>query len=392
MNVPLNQANIAPKGVSPRHTLALDNFDVIKHDIAQVGHVIVDNCFPVDSVQELSNVCLDFFSQYDQAFKEGKMNEQERQAHLNSTRDLPVSAQKHFTSMVHGSELLNLMRFLLGNVSIIMYRNDQCFRKLHADYPLRSVGLHYDTQFVSYVDRTFTLWLPLVNVLEDSPTILYLDRSLHPPLASIDSAIRLDDATTPDEASEDYSEEKTKREKVMFDFIKQHSQKIYAPRLNVGSAIIFCHDVLHGTFMNRQSKGVRYSLDCRFSVDFDRSMEPKMPADDTYTLNASPAPASTIRTITFHLDEDPSYNPHTSHPDIENGTPTYEGYRYARKYDVDYDFNSYDSIMPHLRVKDLWRSAKSDSAARRLLRLKLQKDGKNFIEKLYTRYKDYRTK
>ena len=72
MNVPLNQANIAPKGVSPRHTLALDNFDVIKHDIAQVGHVIVDNCFPVDSVQELSNVCLDFFSQYDQAFKEGK--------------------------------------------------------------------------------------------------------------------------------------------------------------------------------------------------------------------------------------------------------------------------------------------------------------------------------
>lgn len=391
--MPLNQSNIVPMGVSPRHTLSLDAFGRMRSDLLEVGHIVIDNCFSINQVKEISSVCGDFLAKYEKAFREGKMSDTEREAHLNATRDLPASAQKLLIRMLYRSQFLNLLRFLLGHNSVVMFRNDQCLRKIHADYPLRSVGLHHDTQFVSYVDRTFTLWLPLTDVLENSPTILYAHRSLNPSFDSIDPAIRWNEKTAHDEQGEDYEPKKEKREMKMLEFIKQHSKKTYAPRLKIGSAIVFCHDVLHGTFMNRQSKGFRYSMDCRFSVDFDRSMQPMDSPKKTHTLYANPGPASAIRTISFNLDQPPVYTPHHSHPDIENGTPTYEGYSYARKYNVDYDFASYEKTMPDVTREVLAKRMIYDRAARRLFRLTaanlIESNYKKFVTKIYNRCKSY---
>ena len=400
--MPLNQLNVVPMGVSPRHTLSLDAFSRMRSDLLEVGHIVIDNCFSANQVKEMSSVCGDFLAKYEKDFREGKMSDAEREAHLNSTRDLPASAQKLLTRMLYRSQFLDLLRFLLGSNTVVMFRNDQCLRKIHADYPLRSVGLHHDTQFVSYVNRTFTLWLPLTDVLENSPTILYAHRSLNPSFDSIDPEIRWSEKTAHDEQGEDYEPKKEKRAMKMLEFIKQHSKKTYAPRLKIGSAIVFCHDVLHGTFMNRQSKGVRHSIDCRFSVDFDRSMQPMDSTNKIHTLYTNPGPASAIRTILFRDDDLPVYAPHDSHPDIENGTPTYEGYSYARKHDVDYDFAFYEETMPDVTGEELAKRVIYDETARRLLRLKIlsilkeQKESimirsnyKKFITKIYNRCKNY---
>lgn len=37
------QANIAQKGVSPRHTLSLDGFNLIKCNVKEVSPVIIDS-------------------------------------------------------------------------------------------------------------------------------------------------------------------------------------------------------------------------------------------------------------------------------------------------------------------------------------------------------------
>ena len=88
--------------------------------------------------------------------------------------------------------------------------------------------------------------------------------------------------------------------------------------------------------MDSNAKQTRYSLDCRFSKDFDRSDEKaavkKEAPEGLHTLYASPGPASKIRTVTFNPNGSLLYTPHESHPDVENGTPTYDGYYYAKKH------------------------------------------------------------
>ena len=365
------EPNITPGGVSPRHQLSHENFGVISKDLEGVGHVILENCIEWTGMEAVKKDCVDLFAEYEKRFKEGKMSDDERMAHLNATRDFPAPTQKAFTKIIRGSQFLNLIRSLLDSKKIIMFRNDQCLRKISPNYPLRVVGLHYDTQFVDYVDRTFTLWVPLTDVLEDSPTVLYLHRSLTIPFNSIDPDIRWQETTQPDEAGDDYETQKERRERKILAFIKQNIAKTYAPRLKVGDAIIFCHDVLHGTFLDSNAKQTRYSLDCRFSKDFDRSDEKaavkKEAPEGLHTLYASPGPASKIRTVTFNPNGSLFYTPHESHPDVENGTPTYDGYHYAKKHSLKYDFKFYENNIPDLDIKTLLKLAISQNPARKIV-------------------------
>jgi len=369
----LEESDIAPRGVSPRHRLSLTGFDAISKDLQEVGHVIVENCFEKTKIETIKSNCLEFFSEYEERFQQGAMTDDERRAHLSSTRDLPVASQKQFTKTIYGSQLLDLFRFLLDSDKVIMFRNDQCLRKVNPDHPLRVVGLHYDTQFASYVDRTFTLWLPLTDILANSPTVLYLHRSLSIPFNSIDPEIRWGEETCPDESGVAYEDQKERRKMKMLDFMNQNAEKAYTPRLKTGDAIIFCHDVLHGTFLDSNAKQVRYSLDCRFSRDFDRSKnevkQGKYFQKEIHTLYSSPGPASAIRTITFDGDRSPLYTPHESHPDVENGTPTYDGYSYAKQHKLRYDFSFYEYNMPDMGVEDIARLAIYERPARRLLRI-----------------------
>jgi hypothetical protein len=170
-----------------------------------------------------------------------------------------------------------LYRYLLqGN--FVVARSERVIRRVDPRFPLRFSGLHYDGR-LRYCSsqsirsqREITLWTPLQDCITDNiARLLLLHRGeTYVDLFSEEEQMELGGVKYLPVQLRPYTirDEETQvgvmlpKIDTMYDRIFS-SKQCYAPPVPLGSAVIFEHDVFHGSYYSSRLTEASFSLDCR---------------------------------------------------------------------------------------------------------------------------------
>ena len=159
---------------------------------------------------------------------------------------------------------------LSGN--FMVGRSERVVRRFDPRFQMGFVQLHDDYQFgVCSKEglrskKSFTVWTPLQDCIDDDISRLLLLKR-----GETDR-----DLTTKAERFEAQETHYLKREpEKVARFMERvlGERTCYAPRIRLGSALIFAHDVVHGTFHKTSNTRQRFSMDFRAVAEYRPTSE-----------------------------------------------------------------------------------------------------------------------
>jgi hypothetical protein len=258
---------------SPRFSLRTDLFDGLHSALREIGHVVLDAVWSQRFLVELHRLAKQKFETDDARYADtlDQQPEDVRQCYLGGVTDIyslfddraqGAAKDSEFFSEVTRSGLPVLFHHLFGG-DFVVGRAERQIRRINPKFPIRFTGFHYDHQCEPIAARgirgrgAFTVWSPLQDCSrDDTPRLLLLKIGQ-----------RVDDHVP--EALKLGSFEKLENQAIsgktidsLFEPIYAERQ-CYAPRIPLGSCILFDHRVVHCSYRTADMTITRYSLDFR---------------------------------------------------------------------------------------------------------------------------------
>jgi hypothetical protein len=246
---------------SPRLNLRDASLAEIEQTINNVGHVVLDGLWNRPFLSRLHDFAKTNFT-----------TSSERATHFDGV--LPPALDREFFIELERSGLPALLRHLLSG-DFVVSQTERVVRRADAAIPAQFSGLHMDGQlrYCSdrgiYSKREFTIWTALQDCSgDDTPRLLLLHRG--DTFADVFSAQEFvtDDGTTylPLELRPQLEatglERAADRLDNMFERLYD-AKRCYAPRIPFGSAVVFEHNIVHGSYRRQIMRTPRYSFDFR---------------------------------------------------------------------------------------------------------------------------------
>jgi hypothetical protein len=279
---------------SPRCSLRTTSFSEVERTLDEIGHVVIDEAWNYRYLEALHARAKSRFDA-DDALYDGRFDqfpasliEQYLGGHTNLDEISVGAAQadriasikaadREFFFEFERSGLPALLRHLL-NGNFILGRSARVIRRTDPRFEVRFTGLHQDGQ-LRYCSshginskREFTIWTPLQTCVDDdTPRLLLLHRREQQ--LEIDSELHNITLLKPEQIRDEraYLAE--------IGSIDEQFERIYrkyqcfAPRIPIGSVVVFEHCVQHGSYRTSTMKTPRYSLDCRVVGEYRKSKE-----------------------------------------------------------------------------------------------------------------------
>jgi hypothetical protein len=276
---------------SPRASLRTADFKDIDNSLANVGHVVLDDVWNTRFLSDLCvaadrKFCADdarFKGRYEE-FSEGEIDQYlGNHAALES---LDAASDEEFFEEFERTGLPAMMRRLFSG-SFVLGRSERVVRRTDPQFPIRFTGLHADGQlgFCSSrglrSKRELTLWTPLLNCTDDvTPRLLLLHRGEtfnglfdDEKVLSENNVEHLPIQLRPHQTRNESNQiEVAQKVHNQFDRLFE-VRRCYAPKLPLGSAILFEHSTVHGSYTRPSMSTARYSFDCRFVGEYKRTDE-----------------------------------------------------------------------------------------------------------------------
>jgi hypothetical protein len=256
---------------SPRFPVRHATFEDIEGELDRVGHVVLDGLWNQAFLSRLRDL----------AEKNFKADETGN-THLPDVRGIPGWREQEFFSEVERSGLPAILRhFLKGD--FVISENERVLRRADAAIAGVFSGLHFDGQLRCCSDegvnskREFTIWTPLTDCSDDdTPRLLLLHRGQN--FADVfserdqisDGGIKYLPTQLRPTLEADGLNRAASQLDQMFDRIYA-SKQCYAPRIPLGSTVLFEHNIIHGSYRRSQMTVPRYSLDFRAVGVYRRS-------------------------------------------------------------------------------------------------------------------------
>jgi hypothetical protein len=279
---------------STRYSLRTASLSDVECTLDEIGHVVLDEVWNYRYLETLRARAKSKFER-DDALYDGRFDqfpaslvEQYLGGHTNldeitlgpAQGDGPASikaADREFFFEFERSGLPALLRQLL-NGNFVLGRSERVIRRTDPRFEVRFTGLHQDGQlrFCSSRginnNREFTIWTPLQPCLDDdTPRLLLLHRREQQ--LEIDGDIHkvtlLKQQQVRDERT--YVTEIGSIDDQFNQIYRKY--QCFAPRIPIGSVVLFEHCVQHGSYRTSTMKTPRYSLDCRVVGEYRKSKE-----------------------------------------------------------------------------------------------------------------------
>lgn len=276
---------------SPRFLARNASLRGIAKAIDRVGHVVIDGLWDPSFVRGL------------QRFSEPHFAADPSEAtHLpGDLRCLSGWNEQGFVDAIEQSRLPRILHHLLRG-DVVVSHNEHVIRRADAKVTGLFSGLHYDGQLRPCSDeginskREFTIWTPLVDcTTEDTPRLLLLARGqTFTDVFGVDELVSDEGVKywplqlRPTLASEGLNS-------VSLDQLFERlyaAKQCYAPHVPIGSAILFEHNITHGSYRRGKMKNPRSSMDFR-AVGVYRETD----ANRHYSGTAFPVPPSVPRML-----------------------------------------------------------------------------------------------
>lgn len=246
---------------SPRFNLRTADLTDVKQNLETVGHIIFDGLWNERFLTGLRAFAEDNFAATPT-----------RATHYDGT--LSPELDREFLLELERSGLPAVLRYLLSG-DFVVSRTERVLRRADASVPAQFSGLHRDGQLRFCSARginskgEFTIWTPLLDCTDDlTPRLLLLHRGdeftnvfSENDSVSDEGNSYLPVALRPQLAA-DGLETVAERLDTMFEKLYA-ARRCYAPKIPFGSAVMFNHDVVHGSYRRRNMTTPRYSLDFR---------------------------------------------------------------------------------------------------------------------------------
>jgi hypothetical protein len=236
-------------------------FKQIETTIDAVGHVVLDNLWNPEFLARLHDFAQENF-----------VSSPHGATHFDDA--LPPEIDREFFLEFERSGVPALLRNLLSG-DFVVSRTERVLRRADASVPAQFSGLHRDGQLQPCAkrginsQREFTIWTPLQDCTGDStPRLLLLHRGdefadvfSKEELVADEGTGYLPIALRPQLAAAaiEGSPDRVDR---MFERLYA-ARRCYAPPVPLGSAVLFDHNIVHGSYRHRGMTTPRYSLDFR---------------------------------------------------------------------------------------------------------------------------------
>ena len=246
---------------SPRFNLREASLAEIEQSINDVGHVVLDGLWNHKFLSRLHDFAVTNFT-----------TSSERATHFDGV--LPADLDREFFTEFERSGLPALVRHLLSG-DFVVSQTERVVRRADATVPAQFSGLHMDGQLRYCSDRgihskrEFTIWTALQDCTgDDTPRLLLLQRGdTFADVFSSQEAVA-DEGNTyfPIELRPQMEaaglEAAADRLDQMFERLYE-AKRCYAPPIPFGSAVLFEHNIVHGSYRRRNMVMPRHSLDFR---------------------------------------------------------------------------------------------------------------------------------
>jgi hypothetical protein len=279
---------------SPRCSLRTASFSDVERTLDEIGHVVLDEAWNYRYLEALHTRAKSKF-EADDALYDGRFDqfpasliEQYLGGHTNLDEIVAAAAHDDRLASIKAADnefffefersgLPALLRHLL-NGNFILGRSERVIRRADPRFEVRFTGLHQDGQ-LRYCSsrgvnsrREFTIWTPLQPCVgDDTPRLLLLHRREQ--RLEIDGDIHKITLLK----QEQVRDERTYLTEIgsideQFDRIYRRYQ-CFAPRIPIGSVVLFEHCVQHGSYRTSTMKTPRYSVDCRAVGEYRKTKE-----------------------------------------------------------------------------------------------------------------------
>jgi len=250
---------------SPRFSARDVDAAAIEDAIDRVGHVVIDDLWDVFFLLKLH----DFAARHFQS-------EQTGSTHLPDVRGMAGWDENEFFDRIRKSSLPGVLRHMQRG-DFVVSESERVIRRANAAVTTLFSGLHADGQLRCCSDegirskREFTIWTPLVDCTgEDTPRLLLLHRDQHfYGVFSTDEQIsdegipyfplQLRPVLHSKGLQADGAAQQLDR---MFERLYD-ARQCYAPHVPLGSAVLFEHNIVHGSYRHSGMTRPRYSMDFR---------------------------------------------------------------------------------------------------------------------------------
>jgi hypothetical protein len=246
---------------SPRFELRDASLADIERSIDDVGHVVLDGLWNRPFLSRLHDFAATNFT-----------SSPAGATHFDGA--LPPAHDRDFLVEFERSGLPALLRHLLSG-DFVVSRSERVVRRANAAVPAQFSGLHMDGQlrYCSekgiHSKREFTIWTPLQDCTNDmTPRLLLLHRgdTFADVFAAQESVTDEGNSYLPVELRPQLAaaglENAADRLDQMFERLYA-AKRCYAPPVPFGSAVLFEHNIVHGSYRNRGMTTARHSLDFR---------------------------------------------------------------------------------------------------------------------------------
>jgi hypothetical protein len=248
---------------SPRFSIRDAAFPEIESKLDRVGHVVLDGLWNPNFLTRLRNFGEKHFR-----------DDATGGTHLPDVRGLPGWNDREFFAEIERSGLPAILRHLLRG-DVVVSQHERVVRRADATVTGIFSGLHFDGQLRACSDeginstREFTIWSPLVDCTsEATPRLLLLQRGQN--FADVfsakdqvtDGGIKYLPTQLRPTVEADGLNGAASQLDAMFERIYA-ARQCYAPRIPLGSAVLFEHNIIHGSYRKSGMTVPRYSLDFR---------------------------------------------------------------------------------------------------------------------------------
>jgi hypothetical protein len=246
---------------SPRFNLRDAPLADIEQSINDVGHVVLDGLWNRQFLGRLHDFAVTNFA-----------TSSKRATHFDGV--LPPDHDREFFTEFERSGLPALLRHLLSG-DFVVSQTERVVRRADATVPAQFSGLHMDGQLRYCSDRgihskrEFTIWTALQDCArDDTPRLLLLHRgdTFADVFSSQEAVADEGNSYLPIELRPQMEaaglERAADRLDQMFDRLYE-AKRCYAPPIPFGSAVLFEHNIVHGSYRRRNMVTPRYSLDFR---------------------------------------------------------------------------------------------------------------------------------
>jgi hypothetical protein len=274
---------------SPRFSFRTADFSATEHALRTIGHVVLDDVWNTRFLSDLRVHGKQRFEADDHRHENGEPL-QDINGYMGGELGLQALFGPSEAELAEGTKyceqlsvefarsgLPSLLRQLLGGTCVLGH-SVVSLRRIDPHFPVRFIGLHRDGQLnkCSFYGKTsrleFTLWTPLQDCdNEDVPRLLLLHRRETIDDVSDDTKDILLLHTDPIK-EKDYLSKAGNNVDQFFDWLFREKD-CYAPHVPLGSAVLFDHRVVHGSYRTDAMKLPRYSIDMRMVSEFRTTQE-----------------------------------------------------------------------------------------------------------------------